>query len=166
MMVVLRTEDVVDILDGRVDDIAEVARDRLDRFGPAVLVADRQHRLYVDLAIGRRADVDRLQERIGDIGWVALDIWIGVVEHDIGDHAEEARIFAAHDDVAPDGQRLDRLAAVELDHQPLAERAADDHAQTRGGQVVESAPPIVGKPPVEVITRLDTHRDPLPSLDL
>ena len=103
-------------------------------------------------AEGRRALVDRGQERVGHVRRLLGDQRVGAVQRHIGDHAEEARPPPPRHHVAAHGHVLKATLAVELDRQPLGKRAADDNAElvgafgigltgrqllTRGGEGVE-----------------------------
>src|SRR5690606_35026228 len=127
---VLAAKHGVDVLDAGIEYRHEVARNGFDRTRGVFGVVNRQHGCGVQLAIGGSADIDIAQERVvDDFGRVALDSGIGAIERNVGDHAEETLVFAAHDDIAPNRQIFNRLLRVELDDQPFAERAADDHAE-------------------------------------
>jgi len=130
---VFAPEHVVHVFGGRDLDRHEMAGDRLDRARLAFRLVDGQHRRDVDRPEGRRARVNLAQERVRQVRRVAADGGVGRVERDIGDHAEEALVAAAHDDIAPYGQVLDHGLAVELDVQPPAERPSDHHAEPLPG---------------------------------
>jgi hypothetical protein len=112
MGLILRAEHRVHVLNGGVVDGHEVAGDGLNGLGFFFL--NRQHGRDADGAVGRRADVDIAQERIiHQIRWVILDGRVGAVEHNIGQHAEEAHVIrAVYHHVAPDRQFFNRLVAV------------------------------------------------------
>ncbi|MEZ4671911.1 MAG: hypothetical protein R3E39_28740 [Anaerolineae bacterium] len=126
---VLRSEDRVHILHRGVKHLREVAGNGLDGFRLPVL--NREHRRDIDDAVHRRTHVDRFQKRVaGQFRRVILDAGVGAVEADVVQHAEEARVVRAmHHHVTPHRQIFYRLPAIQLDHQPLAERSAHHHAE-------------------------------------
>ncbi len=129
MGLVFRAEDIVHVLVGCVINQREMAGDRLDRTR-LVVFGDHQHRRDMDRPVSRRPAVDIAHERVGDVRRVVLDIRAGAHEFDIGQHTEEALVFTMYHHITPDGQVFDRLAAFQLDHQPLRQRSPDHDAQT------------------------------------
>jgi hypothetical protein len=128
----LRPEHLIDLGLAGGGDRREVLRHGLHRLDLLLALLHDEQRAEVHRAEGGRALVDGGQERIGHVGRLLGDHRVGAVERHIGDHAEEAGAAASCDDVAAHGQILETLVAVELDFQPLGQRATDDDAELIG----------------------------------
>src|SRR5690606_12877190 len=136
---VLAPEHVVHIVGGCDLDRHEMAGDGLHRAWFALFLVNGEHRRDMDRPESRCARVNLAQKWVREIRRVAADGGVSGVKRDVGDHAEETLVAAAHNDVTPHGQVFDYRLAGKLDIEPPAQRAADHHAEALPGHHQTSA---------------------------